>query len=756
MDAREEEFLKRLQAMFQVEAEEHIKLLSDGLLELEKKPDQARYGELVENIFRETHSLKGAARSVERADIESICQVLESIFSQVKNNLLVLTATQFDLIHQTVDGISKLILSSDALTPNNIRAFIRQLKTIGQLGTDTKNEHELVENSPRVEDLPTSMPPQKKSETKPVEEPTPAKESLRIQTSKLSPIFLQAEQLIQSKIISAQHVDDLRQLLGSVGLWKNALNKRSTSKNIGVDDEAMEIVNFNKNRLLRLEESMSTLFRQMESNQRQFGRLIDEHLDSIKTVLALPMSSILEGFPKMVRDLSRSLGKEVELVMNGIELEVDNRILQELKDPLVHLVRNSIDHGIKNPEARVAANKPPAGKINLNVSATEGSMLEIVVSDDGFGVDLEKVTAMAIKSGVLIKDQAKQLNEQQLLELIFQSGVSSSTIITDLSGRGLGLAIVKEKVQKLGGNISVASIQNVGTTFRIKLPLSIAALRGVLVRAEQQLFLVPTQYVQQVTRAKPAVVRKVENTDTVYLDDETIPIVKLASVLNLKEVGQVSMLNSNQKRTGADYHQILVLQNGATRMGFVVDQILDEHQMLVKSMGKQLVRVKHIGGAAILGSGKVVPVIHIPDLFKTVKKNGAAGNGLQKPNIPEKVHKILVTEDSITSRTLIKEILESAGYLVETAVDGLDGYNKVQTEFFDLVVSDVDMPKMNGFELTTKIRAHDKINNLPVVLVTALGSREDRERGIDVGASAYIVKSNFDQSNLLEVVKKLL
>jgi len=248
----------------------------------------------------------------------------------------------------------------------------------------------------------------------------------------------------------------------------------------------------------------------------------------------------------------------------------------------------------------------------------------------------------------------------------------------------------------------------------------------------------------------------VENADTIYLDNETIPLVRLSHVLQLKEVGQASVLGSRHKGVPNTYHQILILQNGGARLGFVVDQILDEHQMLVKSLGKQLLRVRHIGGAAILGSGKVVPVIQIPDLFRSVKQNGTPGNGLQGSNIPDKVHKILVTEDSITSRTLIKEILESAGYLVDTAIDGLDGYNKAQTEVFDLVVSDVDMPRMNGFELTTKIRANDKIKALPVVLVTALGSREDRERGIDVGANAYIVKSNFDQSNLLEVVKKLL
>jgi len=756
MDTREEEFLKRLQAMFQVEAEEHVKLLSDGLLELEKKPDKARYVVLVENVFRETHSLKGASRSVERTDIESICQILEGIFSRVKSNLLVLTSTQFDLIHQTVDGISKLVVSPDALTPANVRALIRQLKTIGQLDTDVKSEAKPIETGAKGIDLPADIPPPQVIEKKSTEEPTSATETLRIPTSKLNPIFLQAEQLIQSKIVAAQHVDDLRHVLASIREWKSALIKRSSTKIVGFDDAALEIVNCNKNRLLLMEESLNSMYRQMEGNQRLLGRLIDEHLESIKNVLTFPMTSMLEGFPKMVRDLSRSLGKEVELVMTGMDLEVDNRILKELKDPLIHLVRNSIDHGIAPAKDRVAANKPPVGTINLKVSATEGRMLEMVISDDGSGVDLKKVAGAALKRGLVAADQMKQLSDPQVLELIFQSGISSSPLITDLSGRGLGLAIVKEKVEKLGGSVSVESVPQMGTTFRIVLPLTIATLRGVLVRAEQQSFLIPTQYVQQVSRITPGMVRKVENADTCYIDDETIPLVKLAQVLQLKEVGQVSIINGNQKGVGADYHQILVLQNGAARLGVVVDQILDEHQMLVKSMGKQLIRVQHMGGAAILGSGKVVPVIHIPDLFRTVKKNGALGNGLQKPNIQEKVHKILVTEDSITSRTLIKEILESAGYLVETAVDGLDGYNKAQTEVFDLVVSDVDMPKMNGFELTTKIRAHDKINALPVVLVTALGSREDQERGIDVGASAYIVKSNFEQSNLLEVVKKLL
>ena len=360
----------------------------------------------------------------------------------------------------------------------------------------------------------------------------------------------------------------------------------------------------------------------------------------------------------------------------------------------------------------------------------------------------------AIKQGVISAEESKTLAEKDILNLVFKSGLSTSPMITDISGRGLGLAIVSEKVEKLGGHISIKSKQNVGTTFKLTLPLSISTFRGVLVKSKNQFFFVSSGNVKLASRALKENVKTIENRNTIEISGDILTLVDLGEVLKLTPIkndnSHLSNLDSSKK-----YLQIIVIEKDNKKIAFKIDELLDEHQILVKNMGKQLLKVKNISGVSVLGNGKIVPVLNITDLMESAISES------KKPQVVEEaeevlVKRVLVTEDSITSRTLIKEILESAGYYVETALDGLDGYIKAQSGDYDLLVSDVDMPRMNGFELTAKIRNDKNLSELPVILVTALGSKEDQEHGIDVGANAYIVKSSFEQSNLLETVNKLI
>jgi two-component system chemotaxis sensor kinase CheA len=304
---------------------------------------------------------------------------------------------------------------------------------------------------------------------------------------------------------------------------------------------------------------------------------------------------------------------------------------------------------------------------------------------------------------------------------------------------------VHEKVVKLNGIISVESETNKGTTFRILLPLTLATFRGILVNVKEFMFILPTMNVERVIRVEQEEIKTVENHETIRIDDQIISVVDLVEALGLPEHKHAAPCN------------IVLLVSGEYRIGFKVDDLVDEQQVLVKVLGKLLRRVRNISGATIMGSGKVVPVLNVTDLMKSAvrikgRKSEASTDGLFVP----KTGKILVVEDSITSRTLLKNILETAGYQVTTAVDGTDAFTKARTGDFDIVVSDVDMPKLNGFELTAKIRSDKKLSEIPVVLITALESREDRERGIEVGADAYIIKSSFDQTNLLEIIKKLI
>jgi two-component system chemotaxis sensor kinase CheA len=475
--------------------------------------------------------------------------------------------------------------------------------------------------------------------------------------------------------------------------------------------------------------------------------MVDTLLDGVKEMQLLPLDSLLETLPRMVRELARDRGKRADLSTQGGEIEIDRRILEELKDPLIHLLRNCVDHGIETPEVRQQMSKSAHGTISITISQKDGGKIDLVIADDGAGIDLEKVRAAVTKAGELPAEEARQLDEQEVLALVFRSGISTSPIITDLSGRGLGLAIAREKIEQLGGVITLESQAGTGTTFRILLPLTLATFRGVLVRASERLFVVPASSVERVERFAAGDIRTVENRETIPLNGQALSLVRLGDVLELPP----------REASGDGVHAV-VLGSGLGHIAFQVDEVLGEQEVLVKTLGPQLARVRNVASASVLGTGEVVPVLNVPDLMKSATQTAAIPrqHGTAEMLADVAKHTILVVEDSITSRSLLKNILESAGYAVSTAVDGIDAYTTLKTETFDLVVSDVEMPRMDGFDLTARIRADNNLSELPIVLVTALEQREHRERGIEVGANAYIVKSSFDQSNLLEVVRRLM
>jgi len=510
----------------------------------------------------------------------------------------------------------------------------------------------------------------------------------------------------------------------------------------------MKVASFldrNESALNSVKQKVAALTKHLEYDRRALDRRVDDLVEDVKRVSMLPFSALLEFFPKLVRDLSRDCGKDVELTIVGGEIETDRRILEEMKDPLIHLVRNCIDHGIETPKCREERGKPPRGTIRIAIFPKSADKVEIIVSDDGAGIDGQKVLAASLKLGLVSQQDGQEMDEQHTARLIFKSGVSTSPMITEISGRGLGLAIVREKAEKVGGAVSVETQPGVGTTFRLILPLTLARFRGVLVRVGESVFVLPARHVLSVLRVSRDEIKSAENRETIQIKGRAASVVRLSDVL---EITQTST-DADPKRNVP----VLVLAWAGEQIGFVVDEILDEREVLVKSLGKQLPRVRNIAGATVLGTGKVLPVLDVADLMHSAVKITPVSAARETEEAPKS---ILVAEDSITSRTLLKNILEFAGYKVKTAIDGAEALAVLATETFDLVVSDVEMPRMSGFDLTVRIRADKRLAQLPVVLVTALDSRQDRERGVDVGASAYIVKSSFDQGNLLEVVRRLI
>lgn len=769
---KEAEFLKRLQATFKVEAEEHIQSITAGLLELEKSPATKKSAEIIETIFRDAHSLKGAARSVNMFNVESVCQELETVFAALKRKEISMTPESYDLFHKTVDSIKQMVSIPDSKASSAVHIPIKEI--IQQL----QNFLLPVQQAEQAK-VPDALPPPKEQAVNEVqvvhEETTPPQdkvvtapivsteinpmqsETVRIPRSKLDPLFLQAEEMIQTKIAADQRTDELQDISDFIEDWKTKSKKWENRQLKTNDLHYKEWQEWNEQHLNEIEHKVFTLTRAMEDDWRAAGRMVDNHLEEMKNIMMLPAGSLTEVFPMLVRDLARTQDKEVELILCGTEIEIDKRILEELKDPLIHLIRNSVDHGIKKPHERTLSGKPVRGTITITFNASENRLLGISIADDGAGIDLDELCAAAIKAGIITQNEVSKLGTQEKLSLIFQSGISTSSIITDISGRGLGMAIVQEKIVKLGGNISVESQAGNGTTFRLALPLTLSTFRGALVKTANQIFVLPSINVERTVRVNREEIKTIENRETIIIDEQVLSLVSLSNALGIKLHNNSSETDKSDQTTSTDFIRVVVLVYNEKRIAFHIDEVLDEQPILVKELGKQLVRVPNISGATVLGSGKLVPVINVADLMKTtIRTELASVVPGDVENKSTKLNRILVAEDSITSRTLLKNILESADYRVVTAVDGSDAFTKARTGEFDLLVSDVDMPRMSGFELTAKIRKDKKLSEIPVILVTSLESREDRERGIEVGANAYIIKSSFDQSNLLEVVGRLI
>jgi len=762
MATTSDEFQTRLLGMFRIEAEEHLKLMTDGLLELEKTPTVERRMTIVESVFREVHSLKGAARSVKMSEVEALCQSMESVFAVWKGGEFDPSPELYDSLHRAVDGL-RLLAASD----EDLAATLKS--QIGQLGEQLVD---LLQGSPSTTKSPTnngqaySTPdPSGPVISTPEEMPAPT-ETVRIATAKLDAVLLQAEELLSVKLATSHHAAELKGIDSALVRWKREWAKvqpevrtmaRSMERN-GHENgrrnsqfsKIAEFLDWNFRVFTEIDDHLTALRKSAEQDHRALGAMVDELLGDMKNVLMLPFGSVLDSLPHLVRSLARDQTKEVDLVIEGGEVEVDRRILEEMKDPLIHLIRNCIDHGIEKPEEREQKNKPRGGTIKIAISPLDGGKVQLLISDDGRGIDRAKIKTSALKLGLISQAEADGLSDPETLALVFRSGVSSSAMITDLSGRGLGLAIVHEKAEKLRGTVALESLLGIGTTLHVVLPLTIATFRGIPVRVDEQVFILPSTPVNRVAQIKKEIIKTVENKETIELNGEAISLVHLGDALELPR----------REPTGdaKDDVRIVLISQNEKSIAFLVDEIFSEQEVMVKSMGRQLSRVRNIAGATVLANRKLVPILNVSDLVQSaVRASAATARVAATVSAKEKPTRksVLVVEDSITSRALLKGILEGAGYSVNTAVDGIDGLTQLRSGRFDAVVSDVEMPRMNGFDLAAKIRADKKLSDLPIVLVTALQSREDRERGMDVGANAYIVKNSFDQSNLLEVVERL-
>ncbi|SMC20815.1 two-component system, chemotaxis family, sensor kinase CheA [Desulfacinum hydrothermale DSM 13146] len=781
----EEELLRRLRQAFQVEARERMDSLAAKLADMERGLEGEEADQALEVAYREMHSLKGASRAVGLADIEAVCQSAEGLLAALKRKEIQPVAPVIDALYQALSAVEDRLEGREEAGPDTstvcrrLEDALKAAKKTTEAPPPEKTPTTEASGRPEGSPAPSAEPdpissepasvavsPSKRAEGAP-DAPRREARTVRVDVDRLDLFLHRAEEFISTRLEMERHLRDLKRLLGRL----EHMNKRCSfaTKELrwlreaaeaagGESDgstpsevrDLLEFVETSRQSLLEAYSQARNVLQHAEGMHHRMGQLVDDLMEGAKEVLLQPVSILFSGLSRMVHELSRHLGKEARLETEGEDVELDRRILEELKDPLVHLIRNAVDHGLEEPAARQAAGKNPVGVVRLRVVRRDAGTAILYVEDDGRGVPLDQVKGQAVTRGFLSRAEADALSDEEALQLIFRSDLSTSPLVTDLSGRGLGMAIVKDKVDNLGGKIRVTSEAGRGTRFELQLPISLATFRGVLVEEAGRFFILPTLCVEAVVRPGKEDVRRAEGTWTISHQGAVVPLHRLADVLGLGPSG-----NGSDSQEGCS--NVVIVQAGGKRRALQVDAILGESEMVLKPLGTYLGRVHNLWGATVLGDGRVVPVLNPLDLVRQpesrgsvdARKDAAGGDTGRQWNV-------LVAEDSVTSRTLLQNILTAAGYRVKTAVDGMDAYTQLCEEPFDLVVSDVEMPRLDGFELTAKIRANDKLKDIPIVLVTSLDSREDRERGMEVGADAYIVKGSFDQSHLLEVMDRLL
>ncbi len=674
-----------LARLFRAESEEHLARLDEGLLHLEKSPSDAA---VIEELFRESHSMKGASRMLGLAAIESAAHELETTLNSARKGESSLTGESVDRMNGLLSKMRLLVES--ALGGKAPAAF--------------------------------PAPPAERIE---------APDAFRIETVR----------------VETKKLDDLLSLVGELSVIQGRMQHRISL----LDSLAEDWAGIERRRTrsgTAQAESMSRIGRKIASLRDAFfedGTRLESTFSALEervhSARLLPLSTVFSLFPRMVRDLAASEGKEASLSVEGAEITVDKRILEEMKDPLMHLLRNAVDHGIENPEQRRAKGKPAEGRISLRANRVNGSIL-IEVQDDGKGLDLAAIGSVALKRGLVDEAGIQSLSESQIEQLLFLPGFSTSGFVTEISGRGIGLDVVRNNVEKLKGEIRMNSLPGAGVSIRMRLPLSLATTRLLLARIGERLYGIPIESVYTSVRVGREEWFGLEGKPAINLEGEPVIAARLAELISVDSPSPEKMA-------------CIVIQVGEERLGLLVDDLVTEEEVVPKPLGAPLVRVRNVSALAMLGSGEICAVLNPADLVRSTRRKSAPV-AKTKPPVKSAVEPILLVEDSALVRAMEIRILEEAGFQVTAAVDGMDALEKLSHAKFSAVVSDILMPNLDGLSLTRKIRAEPAYRDLPVILVTSLATDEDKRRGLEVGANAYIPKPSFDQRLLLDTLRRLI
>jgi two-component system chemotaxis sensor kinase CheA len=750
---------ERLLEAFQIEYREHLEAIRSLLEELSQRTDGSGIAQLDET-FRRAHSLKGAARAVDLPPVEQIAHRLETLFARIRGGEIRLDASVAGVIGRVLDTIEDWVAAhSGAMALPDTAASMSELDTLLDGGPSVAAPAPPPRPTPpppeAIPSPPVEAPPPPVPEVPERPLPTKADETVRVRAVHLDRLLRSSNELVTETMIQRQLTQQLVEIDRSLAdfdkQWRRLRKAASAMiREVGDHDRSSAL----DRQFEALEQSLRLVTREARGNRRLQQRtgwtlrqLGGELQQEVRQVRMVPAESIFGGFRKMVRDLARDVGKAVEVQVGGLDVEADRMVLQGLKDPVMHLLRNALSHGVEPPETRTAAGKPPQASISLRFDVSDGRLV-VLVEDDGKGVDYEAIRRKAVERGALSESEAAGLERQALLDLIFDPGFSTAKGVDDLSGRGMGLSVVREAAAMMNGTVEVRRREPTGTCFRLSVPLSVSTQRLFLVECQGHVYALPTEGVDRLYRVKAEDVGTVEGKSVVYLGGAQLPLLSLAHLLAL---GESSVTVSR------NVVPLVVLKNGERRVAVAIDGFLSIREGLVKDIGVPGARGTMVAGGMLMEDGGIALVLNPFEIVETFRKSGSIRvlTTVEKP-MERRVPVILVVDDSLTTRTLEKSILEAHGYQVRLAFDGLEALGRLRAERIDLIISDIQMPRLDGFGLLQAVKNDAALKSLPVILVSSLEAREDRERGLALGADAYVVKRKFDQKELLETIGQFL
>ena len=733
---------------FQVELAEHSQALTRAFLALEKEPEPSERRRLLAAAFRSAHNLKGAARAVAQSSVEMLAHHLEGVLGVASRDELDATPALFDLLFAAVDTLGPA--ANGAAEPDWLEALAARLEAAqsGDIQPLTA-----IEPTPVVYATPTppAAPPPATDRASLVAD---TGETIRLPAARLDALMEQLGELVIPRLELHDGLTELAALRVEAEAWQREWRRLRPHlrqlDNEGALGNLRPLVRFlerNELNLSSLAPRLNAVHARLFGPTSDLGVLTDDLQTHVMRFRMLPFGQLSATLERTVRDLTRSLGKEARLVLVGSDTEIDRRALEDMKDPLLHLLRNALDHGLEVAAQRQRLGKPAIGSVV--VAATQrGNTTVIEVEDDGAGISVAAVRQTAADRGLATEAELAAMHDRDVLRQIFLPGFSTRGDVTEVSGRGIGLDVVARNVERLGGRVDVESQPAGGTRFTVTLPLTLATTRALLVESGDALYALPTASVERVLR--PPELGSIGGRPMLECDGAAIPVVALSTLFDGAEPAQ----KTSATNTPA-WPTLVLLGSGQQRIALLIDRLIGEQEIVVKPLPYPVVRVHHFAGATILGSGRIVPILNVADLLRGAARTVPTHVAPNVAELRQRRQRVLVADDSLTTRTMERYILEAAGYEVMLAGDGAEALALLQERGCDVLVSDVEMPGLDGIELTTRVRAEPALRDVPIILVTSLDSPADRERGLQAGAEAYIVKTSFDQDQLLRTIREI-